>query len=322
MSNVIPFEKSALPASLAAAFQAEGSKRLGGEMGAGFPVLSIRGSRWRVKWKGEERVITDPNTGDPVGSLRVVILDGNDHVSKIYYEKSYDEGDDASPDCFSLDGVTPDPTVQNPQSKTCEACPHNVYGSKVTPQGTLTWACANSVRLAVAPAGDIPNEAGGGSMLLRVPGSCIKDLQLYNKMFEQANVPFYGFVTILRFDTDASYPKITFTLDRDQHLTEEQAAQVLEARKSDQVRRILSESIDFKRTNDAVEHILDAAEKPQRKPEPQKTDPVVNVAPAESEPKQEPPPPAKAKEPMPSVAEAAPTTPSDVDSLVGDLLGG
>jgi hypothetical protein len=102
-----------------------------------------------------------PAGGQPLFSLDVVLLKANPQLSKLYYSKAYAEGDDGAPDCSSANGITPDSGVPNPQSASCAGCPQNVWGSKITPQGTKTKACADMRRLAVVPERDIACQTWG-----------------------------------------------------------------------------------------------------------------------------------------------------------------
>jgi hypothetical protein len=126
-------------------------------IGSGFPVVSIRGRAWRIVTNGVEDIVTLPDSDDPAPSIEVVVLKGNKGTSKVFYASAYVEGSDSKPDCFSNDGVAPDAQVEHPQSSRCATCKQNVWGSKITPQGTKTKACSDSRRLAIAPAGDLQN---------------------------------------------------------------------------------------------------------------------------------------------------------------------
>ena len=186
-----------------------------GGLGASFPILSIRGSKWRVKQGGDERVLLDTN-GDPRPSLGLVILHSSPGRSKNYYVDAYKEGDDNPPTCFSNDGVYPDPTAEHPQSKTCALCEHNKYGSAITPQGTKSFACKSSKRLAVIAVEELyRDEPIIGPMLLRVPAASLTkgvgSLQSFSQQAAQLGADPRQLVVRVAFDLDSDYPKITFT---------------------------------------------------------------------------------------------------------------
>jgi hypothetical protein len=216
-TNVIPFEQaSQLPTNLAAKFGA-GADDLIASSG-GFPVISIRGSKFRLKTGGDEVPLVDGNTGDPLGSLEIVIIKPASGLSKNYYAKDYVEGDDANPDCFSINGEAPDSQVKTPQCKTCAACPHNVWGSKISPNGNETKACSDSKLMAVtfaAPTAEgLRNEAMGGPMMLRVPAASLKDMTAFGRGLKGKGFVPQQVVTRIGFDLDASYPKLTFKAAR------------------------------------------------------------------------------------------------------------
>lgn len=334
MSQELAIKPINAPA-LTAAFGGYEDDDLSAGVSAGFGVLSYRGKVWRVNYKGDENKILNAD-GDPVASVPIIILKAKPQLSKIYYAKSYEEGDDASPDCFSMDGVTPDRSIREPQCASCAACPHNQWGSKVTDAGKETKACADSRRLAVVPAGDVANEMFGGPMLLRVPAASLANLANYDSMLKKANVAYYGVATRIGFDSDVAYPKLTFQYDgkMTEKLGPEHAQIILDHRKGDQVERILDQQV-------AGEHAAPAAAPtppPAQSTAPAAVQPIV----VEDEPPAPEPAPAAAPEPAPVEESSAPppaeakadaeavdagATPvappeDDIDALVDGLLGG
>jgi hypothetical protein len=225
---MVPFDRSALPATILGGAPPEVGDELAGGVQPGFAVLSIRGRNWRIKYKGQEQVITDPNSRMPVSYIDVVMLRANPRISKIYYPDAYADGDDGAPTCWSIDGIRPDPTAAQKQAELCEACPHAVWGSKVTPQGNKTKACSDNRRVAVVPAADIRNEFYGGAMLLRVPAASLAPLAEYSQRLQALNIPFYGVVTRVYFEPEAAYPKLAFQALRP--LNEVEARQMMEQR--------------------------------------------------------------------------------------------
>ncbi|HAY46940.1 MAG TPA: hypothetical protein DCY55_11750, partial [Gammaproteobacteria bacterium] len=249
--------KNNLPAEIADVFNADD---LAGDLydgiQAGFAVVSIRGSRWRISKGGETEPVVNAD-GEPVASLECVIVKASRNVSKIFYAEAYAEGDAEAPDCWSVDGLTPDAGSGTPQSKTCATCPQNVWGSKITPAGKKTKACGDNRRIAVVPLGDILNKKYDGAMLLRVPAASLADLALYGKGMAGKGFPYNAVGTKMGFDLEASFPKLTFRPVRP--LTEEQLMEVAEVSRSPQVQAILEV---------AAEHAAPAAAV-EPKPEPQ-----------------------------------------------------
>ncbi len=227
-----------LSAELKAMIMADGidNSALSSGIAESFPVISFRGKVWRVRYNGEATPIL--MEGDPVPAILCVIVQANPQLSKLYFAGAYEEGSSDAPTCYSLDGVYPDPAAEAPQSTTCAACPHNVWGSKITPQGTKTKACADSRRLAIVPYPDLANETYGGPMLLRVPPASFKELVRYSKHLTEIGGQFSAVVTRIGFDLEAAFPKLVMREVRG--LSTEEYQQVVEMRSLDTVERMLS----------------------------------------------------------------------------------
>ena len=187
-----------------------GDDDLSSGVSAGYPVMSIRGAKWRISQNGEERPIYIPGTTDLAPAVRVVLLRANRAVSKTFYAGAYVEGADTAPTCQSGDGVRPDTDSEQPQSATCATCKHNEWGSKISPAGKKIKACGDVRRMAVLPAEDLEFPAS----LLRIPGASLGDLAAYGQTLRRAGVNYAAVVTKLSFDPSASFPKIMFALER------------------------------------------------------------------------------------------------------------
>src|SRR5215204_428094 len=66
---------------------------------AGFAIVSFRGKAWRVKYRGEEQVLLNPDGRTPRYSIDAVIIKASPNISKVWYEHGYVEGSTAPPDC-------------------------------------------------------------------------------------------------------------------------------------------------------------------------------------------------------------------------------
>lgn len=164
-----------------------------------FPKISIKAGRYRLVEDGVET---------PIGiTLDVVIVGANPRVSKMFYSRPYDGAEGVRPDCFSNDGLTPDASVQNPVSQSCQGCPHNELGSRMLPSGARSKVCSDQRHLAVVPAAD-PTRV----YALTVPVSGMKNLREYFKELQNFNVIPEEVVTELGFDEQVSFPKLTFKL--------------------------------------------------------------------------------------------------------------
>lgn len=167
--------------------------------------ISIRGSVFRMIVDGQEVAKNEDRAMD------VVIVNAAEHTSRSYFAGTYQEGQNAGPDCWSGDGKTPDPRAENPQATRCDQCPMNIAGSG---QGT-SRACRFSRRLAVVMGNNIENS---DVYQLVLPAQSIFGKGDGNKMPLQQYVTFLaghklsirGVVTEMRFDTSSATPKLTF----------------------------------------------------------------------------------------------------------------
>jgi hypothetical protein len=238
-ANVVPFAGGKVPAILQNA--AADADDLSAGVTGGFAVVSFRGSKWRVKYQGEEHPVLNAD-GDPIPSLEVVILKANPHITKTYYKQGYSEGAAEQPDCMSMDGLRPDVGVALKQADTCAKCPQNVFGSRITPSGKKAKACQDNRRLAVVPANDIANETLGGPMLLRVPAASLADLSMMGKNLKARGFPYNSVIVKVSFDMDTAYPKLMFKPVRP--LTDDEGTQVLPLLTDPKLERILAEAVE------------------------------------------------------------------------------
>lgn len=221
MSGVTLFrnKNAVVPAHLTAGVD-DLTRSLMGSSG-GSKRISIRGSVFRMVVDGQEVAKNEDRAMD------VVIVNAAEHTSRSYFAGTYQEGQNAGPDCWSSDGKTPDPRSENPQATRCDRCPMNIAGSG---QGT-TRACRYSRRLAVVMGNDIENS---DVYQLVLPAQSIFGKGEGNKMPLQQYVTFLAghklsirsVITEMRFDTSSATPKLTFrAVDA---LTEEQYAHAVE----------------------------------------------------------------------------------------------
>lgn len=203
MSNIVPVnievpahlaKRVGVPSVLSAALTG------GLSSSASFPKISIKSSRFRIK-EGETETVLDSTF------LDTVIVGANPRLSKQWYAKKWDaNADGEAPDCYSLDGVSPDPQATQPQNDLCASCPHNAWGSKVTDSGQELKACSDRKRLAVVSADD----PRGPIYLLEVTPAALKGLNQYQKELSMRGIPAEVVKTRVTFDTDASFPKLKF----------------------------------------------------------------------------------------------------------------
>lgn len=143
------------------------------------PYLSIMGNRFRaIDIVGDEQMVGDIDRKTGLAYVDVVIIDANPHVSKVYYSKAYDPSaaEYSPPDCWSDNGIAPSTQASLPQARSCAECPLAVWGSSTSKlTGKQTKACNDVKKIAVF----IPELAGMGAWLLRVPPASLKDLADY-----------------------------------------------------------------------------------------------------------------------------------------------
>ncbi len=203
MSNIVPIDTQ-IPAHLVGRVGQPSAltASLGGGLssGADFPRISIKGSRFRLVEGGTEAVLD-------ATSLEVVIVGANPGLSKSWYATAWNpDSEPTSPDCYTMDGISPAGDSSQPQNDLCASCPHNAWGSRMTAQGTKVKACADQKRLAIVAADD----PEGPIYLLQVTPAALKGLNQYQKELSMRGIAPEIVRTVISFDTNASFPKLTF----------------------------------------------------------------------------------------------------------------
>lgn len=216
---------------------------LGAGILGGFGRIGYKGKVWSIHHRGESRQLLRDDGDGPRNSIEVVILKASPVLSKTWYEGAFVEGSSEAPDCFSSNGVTPDPASPKPQCTTCAVCPRNQWGSAVRQDGTAGKgkACSDAKRLAVVPLSDIKNDVFDGPMLLRVPPASLQDLATYDAATRKLGYPYFAIGTRIAFDPKDAAPKFVFTPIR--ALTDEEAAVVVAHRNDPSIERILAENM-------------------------------------------------------------------------------
>lgn len=174
----------------------------------GFPTLSIKGKVFRFRHQGVEQPALDANR-KPVSYIDVILVDASPTIAKTYYAKGYVEGDMDPPDCWSLDSVKPDPSVENKVSPTCLNCPMNQFGSRVTDRGSQAKACSDQRRIAITMPHhlDVPAPL---VVLSRIPQGSLKNLKSYADQLDRYGVEINAVITRLSFDHTEAFPKLVF----------------------------------------------------------------------------------------------------------------
>ncbi|NCX55881.1 MAG: hypothetical protein EBW87_01590 [Burkholderiaceae bacterium] len=207
MSNVTLFSSSNVPAFARNNELSDTAKALtGGGSGVSTKRISIKGGVFRLVAGGKEVASIDDR------HLDVVIVRAAPKVSRIFYAGSYDADKIVRPDCWSNDGEKPDPSIKDPQHRTCMGCPQNEAGSGMG----NSRACRFQQRLAVV----LANNMDGDVLQLTLPATSVfgkedgdkRPLQAFARFLAAQNPPVNPeqIVTRMKFDTKAESPKLFF----------------------------------------------------------------------------------------------------------------
>jgi hypothetical protein len=235
MANIIPFAESNVPAFLSDT--ADFNSDMTAHASQAFPVISIKGKVFTIV-RGEDRVVL-PNPKDPdspATNILVAMIKVSPHKSKTYYRNGYSESaEDNKPTCFSNDGKLPDPSVAEPQCKSCAACKWNVFGTARGADGGFGKgkACSDFVKIVVASTDEL-----GTPFLMRVPPASIKNLGDYGTLLTKRKLPYQGVVTKISFDKEQATPRLIFQPAG--FLDEASYKEVVELSKSEQVSRMIN----------------------------------------------------------------------------------
>lgn len=222
---------------------AETGDDLSGGVSGSYAIISIKGSRFSLKYKGDMTVVTNPDNGDPVGSLELVLVKSNPFLTKQFYAKGYVEGDSSPPDCFSIDGKTPSAGSPSVQHSNCATCPQNTFSKINEKTGKKAKPCQDNRKMAVLPLSDLKNELFGGPMLMRVPAASLGDLATFGATLKARGYAYNSVAVRVSFDLTVSYPKLVLKAIRP--LTDEEADIVIEWYKSDVVDKMLADFSDI-----------------------------------------------------------------------------
>ena len=223
-------------------------KSLAAGIQSSYAVLTFGGKTWNIRHRGNDNplLVRDRQTNailGPVPTVDVIIVRSATPISKTFYLKTYEQGSFARPDCWSTNGVKPDPvSPHHKQNATCPGCKWDAFGSSSHGRRAHNGkACTDNKRIAVVPAGDLANEAYGGPMLLRLPPSTFQGLAELEDQLLLQGYRYDGVVIRCSFDHEVAFPKIIFTPIR--VLNDHQAQEIVALQDSPVVSRILSEEV-------------------------------------------------------------------------------
>jgi len=201
---VVPQQAPQLPAYLANRdlTGSVSSDALGGLSSNAVHKISIEGKRWKLQDpQGQEFEVQQFH-------LDVIIVGVNPHVSKTFYATKWVHGQDQkAPDCWSDNGIGPSSRATGPQCGTCQQCPNNAWGSRISEAGSQVKACVDSKKLAVV----LAENPTGAIYQLRVPADSLKNLATAAKNLAQQKMGLEYAIMRLTFDAAVPHPKIIFS---------------------------------------------------------------------------------------------------------------
>lgn len=189
-----------------------------------FGSISVKGKVWSLKYRGELQTLMNGNL--PMQAFNVVIVGVAEAVSKKWYAQGFsNDAEGVAPDCFSTNGMTPDPASRAKQSPVCATCPKNQWGSRVTETGSKGKACRDGRRIALVPEGDLTNEAYGGPVMLDIPPTSLSNFAQYCALLQKRGAALEFVVTQMVFNHQVAHPEIMFAPVR--WLTQDEAVQIV-----------------------------------------------------------------------------------------------
>lgn len=204
----------------------------------------------RIKLAGKQFTLVDGNGAEtpyppaklvpgPDGNLYlpVIVLRAKANIQKVWYEGAYNPNAEAqAPDCFSNDGIAPDPSASKIQCDLCASCPQNAYGSGKDQQGNPTAgkACTDNKILAVF----IPNH---GVHQFKIPPASLKNFGIYVKQLSASGIALGMVKTFVSFDMTATFPVLVFKFGG--FLPEDAAAKLAEMAQSLEAEEIVTGKI-------------------------------------------------------------------------------
>lgn len=189
--------------------------------------------------------------------------------SKRYYKTAYTGDKGIAPDCASINGVTPDSTIESPMCTKCADCPMQIWGSKKGYKGGKAKQCADYRRLAICIAHKDESHA---IYQLDVPTVSVANLVAYNtKLTDAYHVPLDSATVKLTIGVIDGIPQITFKEFK--ALTDKQYDDVRKWRKDELVATITTREITITDTDEEVVEVKTAADA-----SPEKNETVVGSA--------------------------------------------
>lgn len=177
-------------------------------MGNNSKRISIKSGVFRMIVGGQEVAVNEDR------AMNIVIVRAAENTSRMFYAGKFKDGENAKPSCWSEDSKVPHASVKNPQATACANCPQNIKGSG----DNDSRACRFQRRIAVALENDVQGDIYGMS----IPATSLfgtgegrkMPLQQYARFIGGHGIGINAVVTEMRFDTNSTAPKLTFSAVR------------------------------------------------------------------------------------------------------------
>ncbi len=256
MSELISVEQlNMLPAHLQNFFDEDEFAEVTG--GSAIPRLSIKGRQFTECGVGPDgsykmpvmRRFSDEN-GQPVevpaSQYNVIILGigpslNTQKNAKSYYVDSFGTDDEATlPNCFSHDGVKPDPSVAEPVHNSCVTCPYNAWGSDIKDGKPREGKRCKDHKLLYFVK---PQDIEGQIWVLRVPATSLKMLNKYLLELKKHRLHYHVCATTMEFVEGVQFPQVRFKFGG--YGTEQEILAVKQRAQSDEFAQIINKGMVY-----------------------------------------------------------------------------
>jgi len=177
--------------------------------GSPLPVLSLEGKVFTVRWKGENDLLRNAE-GYNAQWINIIIVQAKQEITKTWYVNPFGDGEKGAPDCFSLDGVKPDPSSPKRQNDVCGPCRWNQWNSAPVGKGK---ACKDGKVVAFMLENDHDGQWYEGPIMLRIPPDSFGDFRDFVKEQLDADRYPHHIVTRVRFDPQERF-RLNFAFAR------------------------------------------------------------------------------------------------------------
>lgn len=231
----------------------------------------------RISIQGSVFSLVNGTSMTPLGTQIVCLILGSSGTfdkdkeiscdSKRYYKTAYTGDKGIAPDCASINGITPDSTIESPMCTKCTGCPMQVWGSKKGYKGGKAKQCADYRRLAIC----IMHKDGSHDIYqLDIPTVSLANIREYSaKLTNVYRVPLDSATVTLTIGVIDGIPQITFKEFK--ALSDKQYDDVRKWRQDELVATITTREV-------AIKDADDEQEQPAPDAVPEKSETVVGPA--------------------------------------------